>query len=70
MSTPRRRIIRPIIDTTIVNHNQQRRLEKQRQRLDSERAALARWMAKLRHAFYAVEKLLGSVTRLERKVTP
>jgi hypothetical protein len=70
MSTPRRRIIRPSIDATSDNHDRQRLLEKQHQRLDSERAALARWMVKLRRAFHSVEKLQRSVTRLERKLTP
>lgn len=68
MSTPRRQIIRPILNTAPTNP-QHRQIQRQRHRLDTERAALTRWMGKLRRAFHVVEKLQRSVTRLERKIS-
>jgi len=47
----------------------QRRLPKLRARLDQERAALARWMTRLKRAFHAVEKHQLRVARLERQIT-
>ena len=69
MSTPRRRIIRPSIDATSGNQHKQRLIEKQRQRLDCERAALARWTTRLKRAFTFVEKIQRTIGRLERKIT-
>jgi hypothetical protein len=39
-----------------------------RQRLAGERAALARWMTRLRRAFRLVEKLQRSIARVERAI--
>jgi hypothetical protein len=63
VSSPRRRIIRPAIN----NHPPSRQVQKHHRRLKIERAALSRWMAKLRRAFHAVEKLQRTITRLEQK---
>jgi len=69
MSTPRRRIVRPAAAAPIPDVQHQRRLQKLRSRLDGERAALGRWMARLKRAFHAVEKTQQRVARLERQVT-
>jgi hypothetical protein len=45
------------------------RVQKQRHRLESERAALARWMTRLKRAFTFVEKIQRTIGRLERKIT-
>lgn len=68
MTTPPRRIVRPII-LPIQDHQRQRQLQKLRCRLEKERAALARWMSRLRRAFHAVERYQGVVTRLEKTFT-
>jgi hypothetical protein len=38
-------------------------------RLERERAAFARWLAKLRRAFRAVDKQLQSITWIERRLS-
>jgi hypothetical protein len=43
-------------------------LPRARLRLEQARAALARWMARLRRAFHSVEKQTRIVTRLERQI--
>jgi len=54
MTTPRRRIVRPTI-LPIQDLQRQRQLQRLRSRLEKERAALARWMSRLRRSFHAVE---------------
>jgi hypothetical protein len=67
MSAPRRRLIRatPII----TNHVHPRRLQRLQTRLERERDALHRWMARLKRAFHAVEKGQRIVARLEQQIT-
>jgi hypothetical protein len=40
-----------------------------RERLEHERAALARWQTRLKRAFNAVEKCQRKIARLERNIT-
>ena len=67
MTTPRRRIVRlpaqPPLDP-----RRAERLRKLRERLAGDRAALARWMTRLRRAFHRVELLQRSVARAEREI--
>lgn len=64
MSTPRRRIVRPVALPAPADH----RLHKLRSKLDAERSALTRWMSRLRRAFHAVEKAQGRIRRIERQI--
>ena len=66
MSAPRRRLVRPA--TAPPDQQRQRRLRKLREGLERERAALARWMARLRRAFHAVERQQLRTARLERQI--
>ena len=68
MTTPSRRIIRPGPPAEIPRPLPDRRVLKLRTRLDKERAALARWMTKLKRAFHAVERNQQKVLRLERQI--
>jgi hypothetical protein len=68
MAAPRRRIIRtPAVRPTSIQQRS-KRLEKLRLRLDQERAALTRWMTRLRRAFHAVERIQLAITRMERSI--
>ena len=69
MTTTRRRIvrIRPVIPAQEVQ--QQRQIRKLRDRLANERAALTRWMSRLRRAFHAVERRQATIARLEKSLT-
>ena len=42
--------------------------ERLRQRLEAERRALARWLARLKRAFNAIVKHQQSIARLERQI--
>jgi predicted nucleic acid-binding Zn-ribbon protein len=69
MSTlPRRRLIRPAPMTEPSHPSTERKIQRLRSRLDKERAALARWMSKLKRAFHTVEKTQQRITRLERQI--
>ena len=67
MTTPRRRIVRSSAVGT-VDRDRDRRLHKLRARLDEERAALARWLPRLKRSFHAVERAQLRITRLEREM--
>jgi hypothetical protein len=67
-TTPRRRIIRPIIPPANSHPQLDRQSQKLRTRLEKERAALNRWMARLRRAFHSVEKIQRRVVRLEKQI--
>jgi hypothetical protein len=69
MTAPRHPIVRlrPVIPFQEVQ--QQRRIRKLRDRLVSERAALARWMSRLRRAFHAMERLHATIARVEKALT-
>jgi hypothetical protein len=67
MTTPRRRILRPPRPTQ-PDPRRAERLRKLRERLAVDRAALARWMTRLRRAFHRVELLQRSMARVEREI--
>jgi len=64
MTTPRRRIVRPTI-LPIQDLQRQRPLQRLRSRLERERAALARWLTRLRRSFLAVERYQRAVTLVQ-----
>jgi hypothetical protein len=68
MSTVRRRILRsqraPAVDPRLTV-----RLERLSQKLERERAAHSRWMAKLKRAFHAMERGQRRITRLEKQLS-
>ena len=66
MSAPRRRIIRPAPAAT--SPDRLLRVEKLRTGIARERETLARWMARLRRAFHAVEKSGRRIRRLEHQI--
>src|SRR4051794_13312830 len=66
MTTPRRRIVRPAAPA--VPQPDARRLQRLGANLERERAALARWTARLKRAFNAFLKAQQRVTRLERQL--
>ena len=68
MTTPRRRLVRPPAAAPAPDPNRTRRLQRLRDRLEKERAALGRWMIRLRRAFHAVERSQRKTTRLERTI--
>ena len=65
MTTPRRRLVRP---TPLAPHQHPRLLQRRQSALDKERAALARWTARLKFAFHAFERCQKKVARLEKQV--
>jgi hypothetical protein len=67
VSAPRRRLVRPA--TAPPDPQRQRRLRRLRDGLERERAALARWMARLKRAFHATEKSQQRIARIERRLT-
>ena len=44
------------------------RLQKKRDQLEKDRAALKRWSTKLKRAFHAMEKLQAKIGRTERDI--
>ena len=55
MSMPRRRLIRPVA-SPVVAAERPGQIQKLRDRLEKERAALARWQSKMKRAFNAVAR--------------
>ena len=68
MSAPRRRLVRPKAPGP-PDPQRQRRAKRLRDSLEQERAALARWMARLKRAFHATEKSQRRIARIERQLT-
>jgi hypothetical protein len=68
MTAPRRRLVRPP-PVPAPRPERPARLQKLRQRLEKERATLARWLARLRRAFHVVEKQLQRIARIERQLS-
>jgi hypothetical protein len=68
VSAPRRRLVRPQA-TAPPDPQRQRRLRRLRDGLERERAALARWMARLKRAFHATEKSQRRIAQIERRLT-
>ena len=69
MTQPRRRLIRTPPASSPPDRRTQDRLRRLQERRASERAALARWMTRLRRAFHRVEELQRSLARVEREIT-
>ena len=67
MAAPRRRLVRAAPPAP-VRPQPDRRLAQLRARLEAERAALARWMSRLKRAFHEVERRQLRLTRLERQI--
>ena len=67
MSAPRRRLVRPA--TAPPDPQCQRRSKRLREGLERERAALARWVARLKRAFHATEKSQRRIAQIERRLT-
>jgi hypothetical protein len=68
MSTPRRRLVRPAPATASRRPHSDQQVQKLRARLTAERAALARWMTRLKPAFHTVERTQVRIVRLERRL--
>jgi hypothetical protein len=68
MATPRRRLLRPTNTSPPPDPRDEERLRRLRERLASERAALARWMTRFRRAFTQVEKRQRCIARIEREI--
>ena len=68
MTSARRRVIRTA-PPPVSDRRHQQRLVRMREQLATERAALTRWMQKLRRALRAVEKHQVRIGRLERRVS-
>ncbi len=68
MTTARRRVLRSA-PLPVSDRRHQQRLVRMREQLATERAALTRWMQKLRRALRAVEKHQVRIGRLERRVS-
>jgi hypothetical protein len=64
MSLPRRNLIRPARPGS----NNERQTDKLRTALGKERAALSRWMSRLRRAFHSVERIQARRARFERRL--
>ena len=62
---PRRRLIRPA-PVPVLDPQRHRKAQRLRERLDHERAALARWQTRLKRAFTTVEKSQRKIARMER----
>lgn len=68
MTTPRRRLVRTVPAPAPVQPQRQHLVQKLRQRLERERAALARWQTRLKRAFNAVQKCQQRIVRIERQL--
>jgi hypothetical protein len=68
MSAPRRRIVRPASPTDPAAQWRQRRVQRLGGWLVEDRAALDRWMSRLKRSFHGVEELQQRVARLDRQV--
>jgi truncated hemoglobin YjbI len=68
MAMPRRRIIRPHQEVPLPSATEQRRQQRLRARLESQRAAFERWWKRLRRALTAVEKSQRTIKTLERQL--
>ena len=67
MTTPRRRVLRPV-RPDVGDGLRERKLAARRVRLATEKQSLDRWMSRLKRAFHAVEKQQVKVARLERTI--
>ena len=65
---PRRRLARPTRPLPAPDPQPQRRVQQLRTRLDRERAALARWLPRLKRAFHVAERQLQRTARIGRQL--
>jgi len=68
MSTPRRRLVRPVIAPPAGNLAHAAKNQKLRQRLHEERTTLSRWMTRLTRAFHVVAKAQKRISKLEKQL--
>ena len=68
MPRVRRRVLRAPRLPSAAESRRLARLAKKRTQLSKERAALTRWMSKLKRAFHSVEKLQSRIGWLERDI--
>ena len=68
MTMPRRRLIRTVA-TPVVAPERTGQVQKLRERLEKERAALTRWQSKMKRAFNAVGRCQARIARIERQLT-
>jgi hypothetical protein len=68
MSNVRRRVLRPVPPATTVDPAVAVRLTRQRVRLAKEKAALKRWMTRLKRATNTVTSLHQTIQRLEAAI--
>jgi septal ring factor EnvC (AmiA/AmiB activator) len=68
MTAPRRRIVPPAAATSSRPQAAPQRLAKLHRQLEQERAALARWMRRLKRAFHSMERLQQRIACIERQI--
>ena len=68
MTAPRRRLVRPLANSSPTQPQRPQALQRARARLEQARNALARWMTRLKRSFHAVDKQQRAVARLERQI--
>jgi hypothetical protein len=66
MTAPRRRIVRP--PSPSHRNTTQRRLDRLRESLKREQAALKRWQKRFKRAYTAIHKHQAAVIRIERQL--
>ncbi len=69
MTTPRRRVLRPVREAQPANPDRERQIARRRARLEQERAGFDRWMSRLRRAGNEVSKRQKTIVRLERELS-
>ncbi len=65
MTAPRRRVLR---NAVAVDPAQDLRRVLLTEKMTKERAALKRWMSKLRRSFSTVERIQARITRMEKRL--
>lgn len=69
MTTPRRRVLRRPVTALLPDPRIERRLQQNRARLERERTAFDRWLARLRRAANEVTRRQKVIVRLERQLS-
>lgn len=67
MTTPRRRVLRPVA-APAADPVADRRRARLQEVLAKDRQALKRWMTKLRRSFNTVERIQAKIKRLEKRL--
>jgi hypothetical protein len=65
VTTPRRRVLRPTVTVPAIDARQLARLQRRRAELAKSRAALRRWLTRLKRATNTVTDLHQRISRLE-----